>query len=76
MNAMFEQKKGEDFVRNNIEPKSNADRIRNMTDEELARFLHLFYDCDCCRVEICNEGTCDIGCEAGVLGWLKSEAKE
>ena len=74
MNAMFEQRKGEDFVRNNITPKSQADRIRAMSDEELAELLE--------RVEI--EGYNDSsltpkmenGYHMGILQWLKSEAKE
>lgn len=105
MNAMFEKRKDEDFVRSNVEPHTefeckecrnlhdtqkcsscydgskfqkhtNADRIRSMSDEELAEFLHNFNDCDCCLIEICNEGTCGIGCTEGILKWMKSEAKE
>lgn len=55
---------------------TQADKIRSMSDEELAKFMHNFYDCGHCYVEICNEDTCAIECEAGLLGWLKSEAKE
>lgn len=57
-------------------PQTNADRIRSMSDEELAKFLHNFNDCDCCLIEVCNEGTCGIGCTEGILKWMKSEAKE
>lgn len=76
MNAMVEKRKGEDFVRDNITPQTNADNIRSFSDEELASFLHLFNDCDCCLIEVCNEGTCGIGCTEGILQWLKSEVKE
>lgn len=76
MNAMIERRKGEDFVRDNFTPRTNADRIREMNDEELAKFLHLLNECECCLIEMCNEETCYNGCEKGILQWLKSEAKE
>lgn len=76
MNAMVEKRKGEDFVRDNITPQTNADNIRSFSDEELAEFMHNFNDCDCCLIEVCNEGTCGIGCTEGILQWLKSEVKE
>jgi hypothetical protein len=52
-------------------PKSNADRIRQMTDEELCDFLDGFlcYEIDCCRAE-------DIECRDCKMKWLKEEAKE
>ena len=49
---------------------SNADRIRTMTDEELATRLKKFTDCDVCPTKNC--GT--IGCEGAWLKWLKSPA--
>lgn len=51
-------------------PKTNADRIRNMTDDELAIF---FSDIDCC-----NPGRCEPGmyCEKCWLEWLKSLVEE
>ena len=76
MNAMFEQRKGEDFVRNNIEPQTNADRIRAYTDEELAEFLDKF---DACKfiygkcIHLFGDG---IDCNQCIVQWLKSEAKE
>jgi hypothetical protein len=52
-------------------PITNADRIRAMTDEELAEFL---YD-GCCR-----EGEAfpcsDVGCKKCWLEWLKQEASD
>ncbi len=57
--------------------RSNADRIRNMTDEELAEFLEdvLNGRCRkfCCRnIKFCQ----NYDCEKGILQWLKSEVKE
>ena len=53
---------------------TNADRIRRMTDEELADFM-TYYDCNCeyCAYEECGEKS---ECEKGVLQWLKQEVKD
>lgn len=53
-------------------PTTNADRIRNMTDEELAQFLcGLISDCyRCPSDEMCWEG------HKGMTEWLKKEVKE
>lgn len=52
------------------EPMTNGDRIRNMTDEELAIF---FSDIDCC-----NPGRCEPGMYCGRcwLDWLKAPVEE
>lgn len=54
-------------------PKTNADRIRAMTDEELAEVI----TDDWCEI-VCNETdyVCHDGtCEQHVLKWLKQEAE-
>lgn len=59
-------------------PKTNADRIRSMTDEELAEFIRELNECclagagmvDCSRNKDCIE------CEGIVLEWLQSEVEE
>ena len=59
-------------------PKTNADKIRSMTDEELAAFIRELNECclagagmvDCSRNEDC------IDCEGVVLEWLQSEVEE
>ena len=51
-------------------PLTNADRIRSMTDEELAEII----TDDWCEILGCN--LCDEGCERRVLDWLKKEAKD
>ena len=69
----------EDFARRLIDhakPMTNADRIRAMSDEELAEFL-------CDRTENCNLGYCpgaDLcncvdGKANGYLKWLKQPAE-
>lgn len=55
---------------------TNADCIRSMADEELAR---LFADENCgyCRIhDFCFAKGCQIDCEDMWLDWLKEEAKE
>lgn len=52
-------------------PQTNADRIRAMTDEELARFIT---GEDFCEL-LCNNSPsfCDGDCEKRMLDWLKQE---
>ena len=63
-------KKGEKY-----EPYTNADRIRAMSDDELAEFL---YDCE--FLHICKEGCgeCHYNgeCEKRIAEWLKQPAEE
>ena len=50
--------------------KTNADRIRSMTDEELAIFLG---DVGCCNPNHCEPG---MHCEKCWLEWLHSPAND
>lgn len=61
---------------------TNADHIRSMSDEELAKFLihdsenHVYLCCDCCtcgKPGMCTEDTV---CTLGVLDWLRQPAEE
>ena len=51
-----------------VKKPTNADRIRAMTDEELATFLYEFGDCPCFGVKFCERGT---RCEDAVLMKLR-----
>ena len=60
---------------------TNADKIRAMTDEELAEFIgkcvdHEFHiECSCF---LCDEGYCRYpkkGCDEIALEWLKQECE-
>lgn len=54
--------------------QTNADRIRNMSDEELAEWINTKNTCDQCAYEperLCMKETC----ANGVLQWLQSEAE-
>jgi hypothetical protein len=56
-------------------PKSNADRIRQMTDEELAESIGLA--CKRCAYCAGNKCTgCDKECAEGNLKWLKQEVEK
>lgn len=54
-------------------PKTNADRIRAMTDEELATFLFNNVSCSDCTM---HGGGCSIDCEKWMLSWLKAPVEE
>ena len=58
-------------------PQTNADRIRAMSDEELAELLNRVKEpCDYCDLTsvpgACTESLCD----SAMLRWLKQPAKE
>lgn len=62
-------------------PKSNADRIRSMSDEELAKFLECFGLCHYCAehnrlgdIRIYADEKCDEKCVDHCLEWLKQPA--
>ena len=57
-----------------VKPQTNADRIRAMTDEELAKFLTTE---DMCEL-ICSPAPphCDGQCKQKMLDWLKQEVAE
>ena len=59
-----------------FEPMTNADRIRNMSDEELADII--FDDCTIkMGLETCKYLDCDgHDCKKCVLEWLQSEVEE
>lgn len=58
----------EDFCINHEErPETNADRIRAMTDEELATFLFNNVSCSDCTM---HGGGCSVDCEKWMLSWL------
>ena len=58
---------------------TNGDRIRQMTDEELAKMLtaHMaskeFHDFNC---RVCPVHVDDCNCEKNCFKWLKQEAEE
>lgn len=64
-----------------ITPKTNADRIRSMSDEELAVWILRSVDCDkenimCIPALYKNSDKCGGRCRDGRLSWLQQPAKE
>ena len=54
-------------------PMTNADRIRNMSDEELAELIHTNnFIC----AEMQENTKCQIECKKCLLQWLQAEVKE
>ena len=57
-------------------PKTNADRIRAMSDQELAE-LFARGECGYCRIhDFCAAQENGLNCEASWLDWLSQEAEE
>lgn len=64
-------------------PMTNADRIRAMTDEELAAFLECFGCCHYCSEHerlsdnrFLRDERCDEKCQEHCLEWLKQPAED
>lgn len=57
---------------------TNADKIRAMSDEELAEWLCQALDCDFCKAHMQNIPThsCCENHESGILKWLQQPAEE
>lgn len=51
----------------------NVDKIRNMTDEELAEFLDNSQCAHCAYEEGCDDNA---ECSRGILEWLRNEVNE
>ena len=61
--------------------KTNADRIRSMSDEDLAMHLNVGWECSLCKEQIWinnkfSLGDCDMNCVGHCLEWLKQPAEE
>lgn len=65
------------------QPKTNGDRIRQMTDEELAAFIDIYDIEDICRTRCAKTGEArercmcyGEECKGNILAWLKQEVSE
>ena len=70
-----EQRKGICWTCNGSgeKPQTNADRIRAMSDEELAKWIRKIMDCDQCPIGLgC---VLDKGCVPSLADWLKQPAE-
>ena len=63
---------------NKFIPMTQADRIRSMSDEELAEFLSESTNCDCCNIQCPDKLNCPSmsSCYCRHLEWLQSEVEE
>lgn len=56
--------------------QTNADRMRNMSDEELAEWINTKSTCEQCANYYKPEDACTKEpCTSGILRWLQSEAE-
>lgn len=56
--------------------KTNADRIRAMSDEELAKILVDGFCCNSCKYKDTNRWDCPEECEKCCAEWLKQPAED
>lgn len=56
--------------------KTNADRIRMMTDEELAEIISSLGNCDTCYLYLNRGCNINTSCKDAVLEWLRKDADE
>lgn len=57
-------------------PMTNADRIRSMTDEELAKLMDEatdYFNCDECEFRHLDDCGTSLLCQRHILKWLKQE---
>ena len=64
----------------NENPMTNADRIRAMSDEQLAKYLFDVergnFTIDCCDDRFCDTQNCCHDCTDAAIKWLKQPAEE
>ena len=60
------------------EPETKADRIRSMSDEEMAKTFADYISCHNCPIPYCKvRFTMErLGCQANWFDWLKQEAED
>lgn len=65
-------------LKNKRYSRTNADRIRSFSDEELADFLSENTNCDCCNIQCPDKLNCPSmsSCYCRHLEWLQSETEE
>lgn len=57
-------------------PKTNADCVRSMTDEELAKIISSLGNCDTCYLYLNRGCNINTSCKDAVLEWLRKEAED
>ena len=61
-----------------LKKQTNADKIRSMTDDELAEFLSDNTNCDCCNIQCSDKSKYPSmsSCLFRFKDWLKREVEE
>lgn len=69
---------GDGWKCNYIPVPTNADRIRAMSDEELAEFLssELKEPCDCCQLAVFDGACTETLCDDAMMKWLQQPIDE
>lgn len=57
------------------DPKTNADRLRAMSDEELSAWVCSHMTPDCCELRCPARDICSLG-DNGLVKWMKQPAEE
>ena len=65
----------DEIIDGTAKPMTNADRIRAMSDEELAEFLCGISTAECCDRSCPARHICGYG-DSGMIKWLQQPAKE
>lgn len=71
MRGQFHEHKEEPFM----PPMTNADHIRAMSDEELARWICSIMTAECCDQRCPARDICNLG-DNGLAKWMKQPAEE
>lgn len=55
---------------------TNGDKIRSMSNGELAKFIRNNDDCECCAFGFASDDCNSNICTVGIKKWLESEVNE
>ena len=72
----FKEKKKIVFNKNKCDSMTNGQKIKNMSDEELAYFLANYFSCELCRLKdtsICKSAD---SCKNAILEWLRQSVED
>jgi predicted nucleic-acid-binding Zn-ribbon protein len=72
------KKYGDHSVYRNYEKQeviTNGDKIRQMTDKELAKFISEDECLHCIGHSVMSDGCLETHCDTGVMAWLQKEAE-
>lgn len=59
-----------------LKPRTNLDRIRTMSAENIADWVAQNLECDSCPISVSGGRGCETNCAAAFVKWLNSPVKE